>query len=32
MKWDALHAAAMMSIIALYESGQASAFWAKRAA
>ena len=31
MKWDADHAAGMMNLIALYESGQAKAYWAVRA-
>lgn len=32
MKWDADHAAAIMGVIALYESHQAPAYWATRAA
>ncbi len=32
MKWDADHAAGMMNLIALYESGQAKTYWAFRAA
>ncbi len=32
MKWDAKHAADMMNLTALYESGQAKAYWASRAA
>ncbi len=31
MKWDADHAAGMMNLIALYESGQAKSYWAFRA-
>ncbi len=32
MKWDPDHAAAMMNLTALYESGQAKAYWNARAA
>jgi hypothetical protein len=33
MKWDADHAAGMMNLVAMYESGQAAAYWkASRAA
>ena len=32
MKWDRPHAAAMMNLTALYESGQAPAYWASRRA
>jgi hypothetical protein len=32
MKWDADHAAGMMNLVALYESGQAKSYWAFRAA
>jgi hypothetical protein len=32
MKWDADHAADMMNLTALYESGQAKAYWTARAA
>ena len=32
MKWDADHAAPMMNLIALYESGQADAYWKSRRA
>jgi hypothetical protein len=28
MKWDADHAAAMMNLTALYDSGQPKAYWA----
>jgi len=31
MKWDRDHAAAMMNLTALYDSGQASAYWANAA-
>ena len=31
MKWDADHAAAMMNLTALYDSGQAQAYWAAAA-
>jgi len=31
MKWDRDHAAAMMNLTALYDSGQAKAYWAKAA-
>jgi hypothetical protein len=31
MKWDANHAAAMMNLTALYDSGQAKAYWAAAA-
>jgi len=30
MRWDADHAAGMMNLVALYESGQADAYWAYR--
>jgi hypothetical protein len=32
MRWDAKHAADLMNLIALYESGQAQTYWASRAA
>lgn len=32
MKWDAKHAADMMNLTALYERGQAKAYWASRTA
>jgi len=32
MKWDADHAAGMMNLIAMYESGQSKTYWAFRAA
>ena len=31
MKWDRDHAAAMMNLTALYDSGQADAYWATAA-
>jgi hypothetical protein len=31
MKWDRDHAAAMMNLTALYDSGQAKAYWAAAA-
>lgn len=32
MRWDAEHAAGVMNLVALYESGQAKAYWTYRAA
>lgn len=32
MKWDAANAAAMMTVIALFENGQAAQYWARKAA
>jgi hypothetical protein len=31
MKWDRDHAAALMNLTALYDSGQADAYWARAA-
>jgi hypothetical protein len=31
MKWDVDHAADLMNLKALYESGQATSYWAKAA-
>jgi hypothetical protein len=32
MKWDRDHAAGMMNLQAMYESGQAASYWSKRRA